>query len=105
MVSHNHVSLTGTVAKFPLRHYRPDGSSVLQFPLEFNGMEDAPMEEPKSRVDIVAPGKLAESEPGLFQCGQRVRVEGRLQQRRWRTPEGRDVSRFEVIATSLQRSE
>ena len=41
MVSHNHVILTGKVAKPPLRHYRPDGSPVVQFSLELNHQEDA----------------------------------------------------------------
>jgi single-strand DNA-binding protein len=105
MVSQNHVILTGRVAKPPLRHYRPDGSPVIQFPLEFNPQENASGEARKSRVDIVAIGKLAELEPGFFQCGQPLLVEGRLQQRRWQTPEGRDLSRLEVIATDFRKME
>lgn len=105
MVFHNHVILTGRVSKPPLRHHRPDGSPVLQFSLEFNHQENASGEEKKGRVDIVAIGKLAELEPGFPQCGQSLLVEGRLQQRRWQTPEGRDLSRFEVIATHFQKIE
>ena len=103
MVSHNHVILTGRVAKPPLRHHRPDGSPVLQFSLEFSHQENASGEERKGRVDIVAIGKLAELEPDFFQCGQSLLVEGRLQQRRWQTPEGRDLSRLEVIATHFRK--
>ena len=105
MVSHNHVILTGKVAKHPLRHYRPDGSPVIQFPLELNHQEGAREDDKTSRVDIVAVGKLAELEPSLFQAGQRLLVEGRLQQRRWRTAEGRDLSRIEVIATDFRKVE
>jgi single-strand DNA-binding protein len=105
MVFHNHVILTGRVSKPPLRHHRPDGSPVLQFSLEFNHQENASGEEKKSRVDIVAIGKLAELEPGFLQCGQSLQVEGRLRQRRWQTPEGRDLSRLEVIATQFQKIE
>jgi single-strand DNA-binding protein len=105
MVSHNHVILTGKVAKPPLRHYRPDGSPVVQFSLELNDQDNPVEEERKSRIDIVAIGKLAESEPGLFECGQPLLVEGRLQQRRWKTPEGRDLSRVEVIATHFRKVE
>ena len=105
MVSYNHVILTGKVAKAPLRHYRPDGSPVIQFPLELNHQEEATREGKKSRIDIVAIGKLAESEPSLFQSGQHLLVEGRLQQRRWKTAEGRDLSRVEVIATDFRKVE
>ena len=105
MVFYNHVILTGKVAKPPLRHYRPDGSPVVQFSLELNHQEDAPEDEKRSRIDIVAVGKLAESEPGLLQYGQRLLVEGRLQQRRWKTAEGRDLSRIEVIATDFRKVE
>ena len=104
MVSHNYVLLTGKVAKLPLRRYRPDGSPVIQFPLELN-QEDAAQGDKKSRIDIVAVGKLAEWEPGLFQSGQRLLVEGRLQQRQWKTPEGRNLSRIEVIATDFRKVE
>jgi single-stranded DNA-binding protein len=78
---------------------------VIQFPLELNHQEEAAREGQKSRIDIVAIGKLAESEPSLFQSGQRLLVEGRLQQRRWKTAEGRDLSRVEVIATNFRKVE
>ncbi len=105
MVSYNHVILTGKVAKPPLRHYRPDGSPVVQFPLELYSPESPTVEEKQSRIDIVAIGTLADLEPGLFQCGQQLLVEGRLQQRRWKTPEGRELSRIEVIATHFRKVE
>ncbi len=105
MVSYNHVVLTGKVARPPLRHYRPDGSPVIQFPLELNSQENPSEEEKPSRIDIVAIGTLTELEPALFQCGQQLLVEGRLQQRRWRTPEGRDLSRIEVIASHFRKVE
>jgi single-strand DNA-binding protein len=105
MVSYNHVILTGKVARPPLRHYRPDGSPVIQFPLELNSPENPSEEENPFRIDIVAIGTLTELEAALFQCGQPLLVEGRLQQRRWRTPEGRDLSRIEVIATHFRKVE
>lgn len=105
MVFENHVILTGRVAKSPVRHYRPDGSPVVQFPFEFNHQENRSGEEALGRVDVVATGRLAESELSSFQCGDRIRVEGRLQQRRWQTPEGRDLSRLEVIATDFRKME
>lgn len=105
MIFQNHVILTGRVAKPPLRHTRPDGSPVVQFPLELNHPEGAPGDETKSRIDIVAVGKLAETESGLLQHGHSLLVEGRLQQRRWKTAEGRDLTRVEVIATAFRKVE
>jgi single-stranded DNA-binding protein len=105
VVFHNHVILTGKVAKPPLRHCRPDGSPVVQFVLELNQQEGAPDDGKRSRIDIVAVGKSAEVEPGLLQFGQHLLVEGRLQQRRWKTAEGRESSRVEVIATDFRKVE
>jgi single-strand DNA-binding protein len=105
VVFRNEVTLTGKVAKPPLRHYRPDGSPVVQFVLELNHAEGAPEEERKSRVDIVAIGRLAEAEPGLLEYGRPLLVEGRLQERRWKTAEGRSLSRIEVIATHFRKVE
>ena len=105
MVFRNEVILTGKVAKPPLRHHRPDGSPVVQFVLELNQVQGASEAERKSRVDVVAIGRLAEAEPGLLEYGQPLLVEGRLQERRWKTAEGRSLSRIEVIATRFQKAE
>ncbi|HVP79924.1 MAG TPA: single-stranded DNA-binding protein [Thermodesulfobacteriota bacterium] len=108
----NRVILTGIVATPPRRHYRPDGSPVIQFPLELNDSEEVPGPAPnrtgskqgrRNRIDVVAVGKLAEVD--LLQSGRRVMVIGSLNQRRWQTPEGRNRTQTEVIATSLRTIE
>ncbi len=107
----NRVILTGRVATSPRRHYRPDGSPVVQFPLELN--DESETSGPalnrngrrqcrRSRIDIVAIGKLAELEANLLESGRHVVVTGRLNQRCWQTPEGKKRTQTEVIATSLQ---
>jgi len=101
----NRVILTGKVVTPPRRQYRPDGSPVIQFPLELNDSEGAAGQGHRNRIDIVAVGKLAEIELDLLQIGQHVMVTGRLNQRRWQTPEGKNRTRTEVIATSLQTIE
>jgi len=58
-----------------------------------------------SLINIVVFGKLAEFKPDLLQSGQRLRVEGQLKQRRWKTPEGKNRTRTEVIATDLRTVE
>jgi single-stranded DNA-binding protein len=107
----NRVILTGKVVTPPRRHYRPDGSVVIQFPLELNNPEDPTGQAPKhtasrkggrKKIDVVAFGELAEIQHALLQSGQHLMVIGSLNQRCWRTPEGRNRTCTEVIATSLQ---
>ncbi|NWG01440.1 MAG: single-stranded DNA-binding protein [Syntrophaceae bacterium] len=120
MTSLNRVILTGKVLYPPRPHYRPDGSPVLQFPLELDDSEDRilPIQRgPDSgqtgygtrsrkgggtRINIVAIGKLANFKLDLLQTGQRLMVVGKLHQRRWQTPEGRNQTRTEVVATELR---
>ncbi len=99
----NRVILTGRVMKPPLRSFRPDGSSVIEFPLELNDQDPSSTRKGRSLVAVVAFGKLAETEFDQLQSGQQVEVEGRLKQRHWQTPEGRNRTRLEVIATDLRR--
>jgi single-strand DNA-binding protein len=119
----NRVILTGKVVTPPRRHYRPDGSPVIQFPLELNDSEDLtgqPLHRDRSgqavnragslqggrnRINIVAVGKLAEFKLDLLQSGQHLMVIGKLNQRRWQTPEGKNRTRTEVIATDLRTIE
>ena len=123
MISYNRVILTGRVVHPPRRQYRPDGSSVVQFMLELNHSED-PSGQPLNRdgkgqaphrngagqadggwINVVAFGKVAEFKFDLLQSGQHLLVVGRLNQRRWQTPEGRHQSLIEVVATDLRRVE
>jgi len=110
----NRVVLTGKVVTSPRRHYRPDGSPVIQFPLELSYSEELTgpalnrygrEEGRRHRIDIVAIGELAEFKLDLLQSGRHVMVTGKLNQRRWQTPEGKNRTHMEVIATSLQTIE
>jgi len=108
MPSINRVILTGRVAKPPKRLYRPDGSPVIQFPLEVDepeggceSMHGGSRWSGRNLIDIVAVGKLAEFDLDRLQIGQALQVEGRLHQRSWRTPEGRNRTHVEVMATDF----
>jgi single-strand DNA-binding protein len=114
MTSLNRVVLTGKVVTQPQRHYRPDGSPVIQFPLELNDSEvqtDQALNRVgtgqggRNRITIVAFGKLAEFKLDLLQSGQHLMVIGRLNQRSWQTPEGRNRTLTEVIATDFRTIE
>ena len=103
----------------PQRHYRPDGSPVVQFPLELDDFRDpfdrARYQDAKGRVlnrtgsrsliDVVVFGELAEFKLEPLQTGQHLLVVGRLHQRRWQTPEGKKRTRMEVVATDLRMVE
>jgi len=114
MTSLNRVVLTGKVVTQPQRHYRPDGSPVIQFPLELNDSEVQTGQAlnrvgtgqgGRNRITIVAFGKLAEFKLDHLQSGQHLMVIGRLNQRSWQTPEGRNRTLTEVIATDLRTIE
>jgi single-strand DNA-binding protein len=105
MTSLNRVILTGKVVTPPRRHYRPDGSPVIQFPLELNDVENLKGQGGRNQINIVAMGKLAEIKLDLLQSGQHLMVIGKLNQRHWQTPEGKNRTRTEVIATDLQTIE
>jgi single-stranded DNA-binding protein len=119
----NQVILTGKVVNPPRPYYRPDGSPVIQFPLELDDSEDRATQAmnhagsrqarhrtgsgqgAQKRITIVAFGKLAEFKFDLLQSGQRLMVVGKLNQRRWQTPEGKNRTCTEVIATELRTIE
>ena len=111
MTVSNRVILTGKVVTPSRRHYRPDGSPVIQFLLELNDSEDltrqrgAPGHGGRNRINVVAIGKLAEFAPDLLQSGQHLMVIGKLNQRIWQTPEGKNRTQTEVIATALRTIE
>ncbi len=111
MTVSNRVILTGKVLTPSRRHYRPDGSPVIQFLLELNDSEDPTRQRDgagrgsRNRINIVAIGKLAEFDLDLLQSGQHLMVIGKLNQRNWQTPEGKNRTRTEVIATDLRTIE
>jgi single-strand DNA-binding protein len=105
MTSLNRVILTGKVITPPRRHFRPDGAPVIQFPLEVNNSEKVTGQGGRNRIHIVAIGKLAELKLDLLQSGQHLMVIGKLNQRCWQTPEGKNRTRTEVIATELRTIE
>lgn len=99
-VSYNLVILSGKVVSSPRQQYRPDGSKVIEFPLELNEVNGK--NEKKDKINIVAIGKLAEKKSALIEYGMHLLVKGRLNHRSWRTPQGQKRTCFEIIATDLK---
>jgi single-strand DNA-binding protein len=105
MISVNRVILTGRIVKPPQRSFRPDGTPVTQFFLELNHEAESPSQSSRSLIDVVVLGNPKGLRLDHLESGQRLLVEGRLKQRRWRTPEGKDRDHMEVIATTLRPAE
>ena len=105
MTSYNCVILTGKVVTPPQREYRPDGSPVIQFPLELNDAKSIPGPKNQNWILVVAVGELAEYDLDLLQSGRPLMVVGRLHQRHWKTPEGIQRTRMEVVATEFRTVE
>jgi single-strand DNA-binding protein len=97
----NQIILTGKVVTPPRRHYRPDGSPVIQFLLALNEGDTPSEKSVRNVINIVAFGEWPESKRDLLQNGLSLKVIGRLNQREWLTPEGKRKTRTEVIATDL----
>ena len=85
----NRVVITGKVVMTPKLQYQPNGTPVLQFPLELNDSKD------------LSDQALNRGVLRHLQSGQHLLVKGRLNQRHWQTPDGKNRSRTEVIATEL----
>ncbi len=115
MTFSNQVILTGKVAKPPHFHHQPDGTPVVQFLLELDDSKNSSGTMPPqgrqgqtskrtgvspSLIHIVAKGQLAQS-LSVIRSGLHLLVKGHLQERRWKTPEGRHRSLTEVLASEL----
>jgi len=99
----NRLVVTGRVANIRPRFFRPDGSSVTEFSLELDDQEPPSPRSDRTAIDAVAFDSVVGLKPDQLQPGQHLWVEGRLKQRRWKTPEGKLRSRIEVIVTELRR--
>lgn len=81
----------------------PSGASVANFSIASNRKYKAGDEtkEEVSYFDCVVWGKLAELCEKYVKKGDRVGIEGRLQQRRWET-DGKKSSKVEIVVENVQ---
>lgn len=94
----------GNLTKDPEIRYTPSGTAVANFGLAVNRRYKAgdEMKEEVCFIDIVVWGKQGENCGQYLSKGQGVIVDGRLQQRRWESEDGRKNSRHEVVAESVR---
>ena len=81
----------------------PSGASVANFSIASNRKYKAGDEtkEDVSFFDCVVWGKLAELCEKYVRKGDKVGIEGRLQQRRWET-DGKKASKVEIVVENIQ---
>jgi single-strand DNA-binding protein len=105
LVRVNRVHLSGRVTRdFALR-YAPDGTPVAMFNLAFNRWvkgEGGRWQELPSFIGVLASGRLAERCSEHLHKGSALYLEGRLQSRSYRSPDGRTRSVIEIRADQVQ---
>jgi len=95
----NQVALIGNLTKDPELKYTPDGKAVVNLRIALNeGFGD---KKRTSFLEVVAFGKTAENCNQYILKGNKIAIEGRLQQDRWETNEGSKRSRIKIIANRI----
>ena len=100
---YNKVILMGNLAKNPELRYTPSGAAVASLRLAVNHRcrQKDEFKDEVSYFDIVTFGKQAESCAEHLTKGRHILIDGRLQERRWKTEEGQRRTEIEVIANQI----
>ncbi len=101
----NKVMLIGNLTRDPNLRFTPNGTAVCSFGLATNrSWTSNDSGEKQERVDfhnVVAWGKLAEICGQLLHKGDKTYVEGRIQNRDWKTEEGAERRITEVVIDNM----
>ena len=99
----NHVLLSGTLIKNPEIRYNPKGNPVITFTIAFSqpSKNVRKAEDEKSYIDVIALGSSVENDQDSLQEGKKVLLNGKLKQRRWKTPEGISRNKLELVADRI----
>ncbi|MEI6691062.1 MAG: single-stranded DNA-binding protein [bacterium] len=101
----NKVMLIGNLTRDPEVRYTPQGTAVATFGLATNRSwstgDGADRQEETQFHRIVAWSKLAEIVGQLLFKGRKIFIEGRLQTRKWTTPDGQQREMTEIVAENM----
>lgn len=100
----NRLILAGRLTRDPDRRYGQDGTAITRFDIAFHRRfrtRVGQVGESTGFVSISTYQRLAEVCGEFLKKGSPVLVEGRLQMREWKTPQGESRSRLEVQADSV----
>jgi single-strand DNA-binding protein len=101
----NKVTLIGFLGDAPELRFSQKGNPVGTFSLAVNERWKDGEGAPRERVEwfkIVCFGRLAEICGEFLNKGRHVYLEGRLQTRKWKGPEGEQRTVMEVVASQMQ---
>jgi single-strand DNA-binding protein len=102
------VTIVGNITRNPELRFTPTGQANTSFGVAVNrrwqNRQTQVWEESTSFFDIVAWGGLAENIAQCLTKGDRVVVEGRLDQRSWETNDGDKRSKVEITANEVAPS-
>ncbi len=105
MASGNHITLTGNVTRDPELRFVPSGAAVAKFGLAVNrrwqNKSTQEWEEEVSFFDVVAWSDLAEHISESVSKGDRIVVDGRIDQKSWETDAGEKRYNYEVVADEV----
>lgn len=98
----NRVILIGRLSNDPELKYITSGSAVVKFGLAVGGKPKPDKSDSVSFFNIVAWGKTAENIAHYCKKGNQIGIDGRLDQRTWKTQEGQSRSMVEIIADRVE---
>jgi single-stranded DNA-binding protein len=97
----NRVILTGEVVADAVFGYTARGTGVATFTLAFVTEQHGGGRQ-KGRIDVICMGDAAAGCAAIARRAEWVKVEGSLQQRNWKTPEGFQKSKTEIMARAVE---
>lgn len=99
----NKVILMGNLTRNPELRYTPNGTPVATIGLAVSRKfrQGDELKEEVTFVDVIIFGKQAEHCAQYLLKGQGVIVDGRLQQRRWKTDDHQKRSKHEIVAQTV----
>src|SRR5439155_24274018 len=101
----NKIMLIGNLGRDPEMNYTPSGVAVTKFSLAVNRITKSSTGEKEKETEwfnIVAWQKLAEICNQYLHKGDKVYIEGRVQQRKYTDRNGVERNAFDVIANDME---
>lgn len=101
--SMNKAILMGNLTRDPELRYTPTGTAVCDMSIALNytkGKGEQKTEE-VSFIELTAFSKTAENAAEYLKKGRPIIIEGRLQQERWESQDGKKMSKVKVIVERL----
>lgn len=100
MDGYNRVILIGSLTRDPEIRYNPKGERVVKMTVAIPNRHGSEM--PADYFDVMAFWRDQRDPMEKLKKDQWVLIEGKVKQRRWKTPEGQSRTRVEIIADAVE---